>query len=84
MNKPQKELFEEYQLRADEIQVGGSHYKDLAIQPYTYCQQNNLNYMESCVIKYVTRHQDKGGAQDLDKAIHSLQMLKEMTYPEAS
>lgn len=89
--KPKAKQFTEYQLsqstepteRAIDKQIGGSHYKDAAIQPYEFCQKNNLNYLESNVIKYVFRHGNKGGAQDIDKAIHTLQVLKEMTYPES-
>jgi hypothetical protein len=36
--------------------------------------------MEGNVIKYVTRHSDKGGAEDLRKAIHYLEMLIEWRY----
>ena len=64
------------------VQIGGDHYKKLAIQPVEYCQRNRLNFLESSVIKYVTRHRDKGKVQDIDKAIHFLQLLKEMEYPE--
>lgn len=61
-------------------QVGGNHYKSLAIQPIEYCQRNGLNYCESNVIKYVPRHRHKGGAQDILKAIHNLQLLLELEY----
>lgn len=65
---------------AFEIQVGGDYYKSLAIQPLEYCQKNNLNMAESGVVKYVTRHRAKNGKQDLEKAIHLLEMLIEMEY----
>lgn len=61
-------------------QVGGKHYKHLAIQPAEYCQKNRLPYCESSVIRYVTRHREKNGRQDLEKAIHCLQLLIEMEY----
>lgn len=61
-------------------QVGGNHYKSLVIQPIEYCQRNGLNYCESNVVKYVTRHRHKGGAQDILKAIHNLQLLLELEY----
>lgn len=61
-------------------QVGGNHYKRLSIQPYEYCLENDLNYMQSSVIKYVTRYQDKNGREDLEKAIHCLQLLIEHEY----
>lgn len=55
-------------------QVGGSHYQ-MAIQPIEYIVQNNLGYREGNVIKYVTRHQSKNGAEDIKKAIHYLEMI---------
>jgi len=63
-------------------QVDGGHYKDMAIQPTEYCQKNRLNFCESAVVKYVSRHQAKGGRKDIEKAIHFLEMLLEMEYPE--
>lgn len=61
-------------------QVGGNHYKNLGIQPFEYCMANNLNYGQSNVIKYVTRYRYKNGKEDLEKAIHTLQMLIELEY----
>jgi len=61
-------------------QVDGSHYKDMAIQPIEYCQKNKLRACESAVIKYVSRHQDKNGRVDIEKAIHCLQLLLELDY----
>jgi len=62
-------------------QEGGSHYKDMAIQPIEFIHKNSIGFIEGCVIKYVVRHKQKGGAQDIKKAIHFLQMLLEMEYP---
>ena len=63
-------------------QEGGNHYKDLPIQPVEFCQKNQLNYCESNVIKYVCRHRNKNGKQDIDKAIHYLELLRDIEYPE--
>lgn len=60
------------------VQVGGSHYKDMPIQPVTYIHANNLPYIEGAVIKYVSRWRSKGGIEDLRKAIHFLNMLIEL------
>jgi hypothetical protein len=57
-------------------QVGGEHYQ-LPIQPIDYIVNNNLPYREGNVIKYVTRHQSKNGAEDIKKAIHYLEMILE-------
>lgn len=65
-----------------DFQVDGSHYKDMPIQPIHFCQKNQLNFCESNVIKYVCRHRSKGGAKDIMKAIHNLQLLLEMEYPD--
>lgn len=61
-------------------QEGGDHYKKMAIQPVHYIQANNLGYCEGNVIKYVTRHKFKNGAEDLKKAIHYLELLLQNQY----
>ena len=60
------------------MQVDGDHYKKLKIQPMEYNHANNIPFAEGNVIKYVTRWRDKGGLKDIDKAIHILEMLKEL------
>ena len=61
-------------------QVGGKHYIKYKIQPSQFVVENNLLYPEGCVIKYVVRHQDKGGKQDLEKAKHMIDMIIERDY----
>jgi hypothetical protein len=56
-------------------QIGGDHYSKLAIQPMEYSLANNLNAAQHTAIKYVTRYKDKGGIEDLKKAIHTIQFL---------
>jgi hypothetical protein len=63
-------------------QEGGSHYKEVAIQPVEYIHANNLGFFEGSVIKYVTRWKKKGGIQDLKKAIHFLELLIELEQKE--
>lgn len=65
-------------MSARKEQVGGSHYKDMAVQPVEYITKNKLGYIEGCVIKYVSRWRVKGGIEDLKKAIHFLELLIEM------
>ena len=55
-------------------QIGGEHYKT-SIQPIEFILANNLGFCEGNVVKYVTRWKDKGGVQDLKKAIHYLEFL---------
>lgn len=61
-------------------QIGGDHYKHMAIQPGEYITKNGLGWYEGNVIKYVTRHRHKGKKQDLEKAIHYLQLAIEEYY----
>ncbi len=58
-------------------QEGGSHYKDMAIQPVEFIVKNEIPYREANVIKYVARHATKNGAQDIEKAIHYLEMIRD-------
>ena len=61
-------------------QIGGKHYLKYKIQPSKFVVENKLLYPEGCVIKYVIRHQDKGGKQDLEKAKHKIDMIIERDY----
>ena len=65
-------------MSALETQVGGSHYKDMMIQPVEYIHANDIPFIEGCVIKYVTRWRSKGGLSDLEKARHFLDLLVEL------
>ena len=60
------------------VQEGGQHYKDKAIQPIVYIHANNLGFCEANVVKYVTRWKDKNGIKDLEKAKHYLELLIEL------
>lgn len=64
--------------RALATQVGGSHYKDMEIQPVEFITKNKIGFLEGCVIKRVCRWRAKDGVQDLRKAIHELELLIEM------
>ena len=57
-------------------QVGGAHYKKYKIQPVEFCYVNKIPYLEATAIKYLCRWEDKGGIEDLDKAIHFIELLK--------
>lgn len=51
-------------------QEGGGHYKNRGIQPIEYSEANNLGACQHSVVKYITRHQEKNGIEDLSKIIH--------------
>lgn len=65
-------------------QVGGGHYKDMAIQPVEYITANNLGFVEGSVIKYVSRWRKKGGVDDLRKARHFIDLLIELETKNAA
>ena len=60
-------------------QVAGSHYKDFAIQPLEFITKNKLSYIQGNIVKYVVRFEQKNGLEDLDKAIHYINILKEIS-----
>ena len=60
------------------IQHGGTHYKEKSVQPWDYIAANGLGYFEGNVVKYVSRWRDKGGVEDLRKARHYLDKLIEL------
>ena len=61
-------------------QIGGKHYLKYKIQPSKFVVENKLLYPEGCAIKYIIRHQDKNGKEDLMKAIHFIEMIMERDY----
>lgn len=65
------------ELTANDIQIGGQHYKLNTIQPWDYILANNIGYMEGSAIKYLTRWKTKGGIDDLKKAKHFIDRLIE-------
>ena len=59
-------------------QVGSSqHYKDFKIQPIEFITANKLSFIQGNVIKYICRYDKKNGKEDIDKAIHYCELLKE-------
>lgn len=61
-----------------DVQVGGAHYKDCAIQPIEYIHANKLGFAEGNVVKYITRWKAKNGLKDLEKARHYIDLLIEL------
>lgn len=68
-------------MKANEIQVGGEHYKKLAIQPWDFMEscmthEEFMGFLRGNVIKYLAR--SKNGWEDVLKAQHYLQKLIEV------
>ena len=62
---------------ANAEQIDGSHYRNLKIQTWDYIVQNDIQYLEGNIIKYVSRWRSKNGMTDLLKAQHYLTKLIE-------
>jgi hypothetical protein len=65
---------------ANADQVGGKHYKLKKIQPWDYIVANNIPFLEGCAIKHLSRHREKGGREDMEKAIHYIEKAIEVYY----
>jgi hypothetical protein len=68
-------------MSALDVQVAGDHYKARKIQPVEYISANNLNFLEGCIVKRITRWRDKPAEerfQDLEKIKHEVDLLIEM------
>lgn len=68
--------------RADEEQVGGTHYKDMAIQPWEIMEavltcDEFIGYLKGSILKYSLRAGRKEGTDDAAKAKHYAQKLQE-------
>ena len=69
--------------RADDLQVSGNHYKDMAIQPWELMEsvlthEEFVGYLKGNVIKYAMRAGRKDGSDDLGKARHYMMKLAEV------
>ena len=85
MSKEELKHIQQGQVREDplHIQVGGSHYKTMRIQPLEFCVANKLGPCESAIVKYISRWREKGGYEDLRKIKHYVDLLIELDekYP---
>ena len=62
-------------------QVGGGHYQK-TIQPLEFINANKFGFNKGNVIKYITRHEEKNGIEDLKKVIHYTLFEAFHSYPE--
>lgn len=55
--------------KLEPTQVGGTHYQGYDYQPIELIEDLKLNFTEGCILKYAIRFRDKGGKEDLLKAL---------------
>ena len=68
-------------MSAYDKQIGGKHYQNFSIQPSKFVIENELLFPEGSAIKYICRHRFKNGKEDLEKAVHFIEMIIERDYP---
>lgn len=61
-----------------DVQVGGAHYKDMAIQPVEFITKNNLGFLEGSIVKRICRWRAKDGLKDLEKIKHEVDLLVQL------
>ena len=64
--------------KANDKQVGGTHYQEKNIQPWDFVVANDIGFLAGNAIKYISRYKTQGGVKDLQKAIHYLEKLIEV------
>tara|TARA_R110000824_G_scaffold100463_1_gene238866 strand:+ start:190 stop:477 length:288 start_codon:yes stop_codon:yes gene_type:complete len=57
--------------------ISPKHYSQFKIEPFRFINENKLGFAEGNVVKYVCRWRDKGGVDDLKKAIRYIELLIE-------
>ena len=61
-----------------ERQVGGGHYKSMGMQPIEFAMTNQWDAAAFSVLKYLSRHRNKNGVEDLKKARHFIELRVEL------
>jgi hypothetical protein len=58
--------------------INPDHYARFKIQPIQFARENNLQFWQANVVKYIVRADAKNGVEDIEKAIDFL--MKERAY----
>lgn len=66
----------------DDHEIGGNHYSKMVIEPWDYIYANKLGFDEGSVVKYISRHKDKNGAEDVKKVISFCNHILKTQYGE--
>jgi len=69
-------------MEAERGQVGGDHYSKRKIQPFDVIDDWGMDFYEGNALKYLARHRDKNGKEDLQKAIHYINEVIKRQYLE--
>ena len=71
---------------ADDLQVGGTHYKTMPVQPWEVMEavltkEEFIGFLKGNVLKYSLRAGRKEGTNDANKARHYMMKLEEIQSP---
>ena len=69
-------------MRADDIQIGGDHYKDMGVQPWDVMEtvltkEEFVGFLKGNIIKYAMR-QGRKDSDDAGKCLHYKHKLEEV------
>lgn len=64
------------------MSINKKHYQEFVIQPTQFIHANKIPFIEGNVIKYVCRHREKNGREDILKAIDYLKTLLKYEYTD--
>lgn len=64
--------------KANDKQISGTHYKKLQPEPWDVVAAWDMDYFLGSAIKYLARWKEKGGVNDLKKAIHFIEKKIEL------
>lgn len=70
-------------MSANDRQVGGGHYGGKDRQHWDLVDEFGWDYFQAQIIKYVMRHKEKNGIEDLGKAKHFLEKYMELLYDDS-
>ncbi len=65
-------------MKALDVQIGGSHYKNMAMQPVELFAKTHCTAFQANIWKYITRYKHKNGAEDIKKCMHYAKLAKEL------
>lgn len=57
-----------------------AHYKKCGIEPVEYIHANGLDFNEGNIVKYISRHRNKNGAEDIKKIKDYCDIILELDY----
>jgi hypothetical protein len=74
---------EAWKMKANDMQVGGSHYKDMGVQPWDVMEsvltrEEFIGFLKGNVIKYAMRQGRKIDSDDTNKCHHYKAKLNEV------